>query len=724
MRFSSERALARRWQPVRLTMLLISVGWSLIPMVGCGPSQEDLMMRAARRSRPTNGSDEDEQPRKPVAAKPQAAKPAAAPAAKPDAPLGAQQEANPGPAPQQDSQPPSGIDQQETLASILQRRPSEPLDASDARQMAADNIEAIAAALLAYQADKGRFPNPNSTAAGGIPTLSWRVELLPYLGYEDLYKKFDFNMPWNREPNKSLLEFIPPQYTSPERWDTQTNYQLPVNDGFIASGNRIQSSRKVEDGLENTILLVEVNDKLAVHWTKPADYRRINKSMKDDFAFRGGGTFAVWANGWTVMLADGLTDKQFHNCFSIDSGDGQTAGMVHRDVPRKNLSEASLASLSTLENPDDNAGPDAPSDAAPVVEGGTTRPVPVAVARERTPVPIAADVSAAKKRLGQLFADKIKDATSDNKKAELAREMLDMAFKMESDPAGAFALQSAAMRMASEVGDANVLIDAIDQRVGMFEVDPYEENVSKIIEFGSTHDPESVDGDTLVQRAVRVIYAGIEDNDFIRASAVARISYRYTNQERRETIPRLLNRLKSLLAGAQREYDDSVNHLKAYREDPSDNEAAAAFGRFLCFIKGDWQNGLPLIAKGGSEILRELASRDLNGAKSISEKIGLADAWWELSERARSGPYRQGAIDRSVFWYSQVYGSLPESLDRMHVKSRLDEAEGIDATSPIAMCIQVADELGVDLTVSLAGVADVGQVSGGGLGGRDDRDRD
>ena len=212
-----------------------------------------------------------------------------------------------------------------------------------------------------------------------------------------------------------------------------------------------------------------------------------------------------------------------------------------------------------------------------------------------------------------------------------------------------------------------------------------------------------------MQRAVQVLYAAIDDDDFVRGSGVARIAYRFTGQTRQEVIPKLLNRLRSLLANAQREYDKSLEDLQAYRANPNDNEAAAKFGRFVCFVKGDWETGLPLMAKGGFEELRELANRDLNGAETTTDQIALGDAWWELADRAKTGVYRQGARDRSVFWYEQAFKALPESLDKLHVKSRLDEAKRADATSPIALTMKLADELGVDLGYGLAGIADVGQ---------------
>ena len=202
------------------------------------------------------------------------------------------------------------------------------------------------------------------------------------------------------------------------------------------------------------------------------------------------------------------------------------------------------------------------------------------------------------------------------------------------------------------------------------------------------------------------------------------MAYRYTGQERQEKIPKLLSRLRVLLGTANREYEVAVDELRAYRQDPSNVQAGTSFGMFLCMIKGDWQHGLPLLTQSGPVALQEVARLDIAGAKNDQERIAIGDAWWDLSEVARTGAYRQSARDRAVFWYEQAFGSLPDSLDRMHVKSRIDEAEGIDGTSPIALCVQIADELGVDLSYGLAAIADKGTPGAGvkASSGRDEYD--
>jgi hypothetical protein len=266
--------------------------------------------------------------------------------------------------------------------------------------------------------------------------------------------------------------------------------------------------------------------------------------------------------------------------------------------------------------------------------------------------------------------------------------------------------------MAIDGGGARQLLEAIDYRVGRFEVDAYDENMTQLIAFGAKNsavDLEKIDTSGFLERSVRVVYAAIVDNDFARASTLLRIANRYLDQPRDEDIPREVNRLRGQLSNAQRYYGKASEQLALYREDPDNAEAAGVVGRFLCFIKGDWEAGLPLLAKGGPETLRGLALADLEQPTDYYDMIALGDGWWNLSSQTKTGVFRQSARDRAVFWYEQVYAVIPESLDRMHVKARIDEAEEEHGGSPLELTRQLAKEVNVDLSVSLAAIADVGQ---------------
>ena len=69
--------------------------------------------------------------------------------------------------------------------------PATPLPVTERRKRTIDNLNRIAKAMEAYRNEKGRYPLNAIYTYDGQPLLSWRIELLPYLGYQALYDKFN-----------------------------------------------------------------------------------------------------------------------------------------------------------------------------------------------------------------------------------------------------------------------------------------------------------------------------------------------------------------------------------------------------------------------------------------------------------------------------------------------------------------------------------------------------
>ena len=82
--------------------------------------------------------------------------------------------------------------------------------------------------------------------------MSWRVALLPYLGYQKLYDQIQKGEPWNGLNNQKMLAMIPAVYQSPERYDEYTNYVVPYGSSTGFYGKKGKSVRRWEDGRENT----------------------------------------------------------------------------------------------------------------------------------------------------------------------------------------------------------------------------------------------------------------------------------------------------------------------------------------------------------------------------------------------------------------------------------------------------------------------------------------
>jgi hypothetical protein len=81
-------------------------------------------------------------------------------------------------------------------------------------------------------------------------------------------------------------------------------------------------------------------------------------------------------------------------------------------------------------------------------------------------------------------------------------------------------------------------------------------------------------------------------------------------------------------------------------------------GKYLCFSKGNWEQGLPMLAQCDNEKARSLALRDLKGAETAKEQLELGDAWWDICK------------SRAVYWYEQALPSL-SGLEKIAVEKKL-----------------------------------------------------
>lgn len=146
-------------------------------------------------------------------------------------------------------------------------------------------VKNIATALLAYHKDKGKFPPAATLSKEGKPLLSWRVQILPYLGHNLLYKQFKQNEPWDSEHNKKLIRRIPPSFreTQDDLNKGTTSFQAPVGlKTIFPPGGTGTNSIQITNELSNTILLLKVPEDKSAIWTKPEDWEiDFNLSAKD-----------------------------------------------------------------------------------------------------------------------------------------------------------------------------------------------------------------------------------------------------------------------------------------------------------------------------------------------------------------------------------------------------------------------------------------------------------
>ena len=187
-----------------------------------------------------------------------------------------------------------------------------------------NNLKQIGLAFHNYEAAHGQFPQ-DVIDTNGKAILSWRVQILPYLEQDKLWKKFDQTKPWDDAANKDWLEEMPDVFKRVGREPKDKGFTYfqgfssdnPVVGGspFFVKGAK-RSINTITDGTSNTLMVVEGAE--AVNWMKPGDLaydpKKLPKVGKD------GWMYAVFGDGHVRRMRISK-DEVLKALITIDGGE-------------------------------------------------------------------------------------------------------------------------------------------------------------------------------------------------------------------------------------------------------------------------------------------------------------------------------------------------------------------------------------------------------------------
>jgi prepilin-type processing-associated H-X9-DG protein len=173
-------------------------------------------------------------------------------------------------------------------------------------------LQRIGLAMHNYHDVYNCFPPAYIPDQSGKPMHSWRVLLLPYMGQDALYKRYNLDEPWDSPNNLALASMISAVYTCPDDWQSnptqtgyvsQTSYVMIVGPGTISDGPTATKLADIRDGATRTIMVVEVTNS-GIQWMEPRDL----KAEEISFGINDGtpnGIRTQHPEGANVLFCDG-----------------------------------------------------------------------------------------------------------------------------------------------------------------------------------------------------------------------------------------------------------------------------------------------------------------------------------------------------------------------------------------------------------------------------------
>lgn len=287
----------------------------------------------------------------------------------------------------------------------------------------------------------------------------------------------------------------------------------------------------------------------------------------------------------------------------------------------------------------------------------------------RIPVPDAAAQKEAEKLIRDVFKDDYAKKGIAERSA-LAKKLFQQGMETKDDATSRFVLFQEAAGLFAQAGDLEQAFKSIDQLKGGYRIDPTalkNETLLTISKSAKTPD----DFQALAKAYLKVSQDAADANDYAAAEkAVASAATQAKKAQNLVLINRTTARSKEI-ADLKARFEKLKKAREALTSNPDDPTANLAVGQYECFTKGNWDVGLPLLAKGSDASIQALAGRDLARPTEVAELVTLGDGWWDLGEK-ETGPSREILRRRAGLWYEKAGGKLT-GLSATKVQKRLHE---------------------------------------------------
>ncbi len=286
-------------------------------------------------------------------------------------------------------------------------------------------------------------------------------------------------------------------------------------------------------------------------------------------------------------------------------------------------------------------------------------------------VPTDPELKKAVASIKEIYSEKYKSSDAKARK-DLAAELAAEAMKKEHPAAVRYAFFSEALENSAYSGDVGRIIPLIKDIEKVFTVNRIElaeKNLASCDKY-----QKAISDPGALAAAYIDCYSWCMDADLYDDAAKnlnsASICAKKANSAELMNETRDLN--KDLLL-IRKDYALAAASFEKLKTVPDDPAANLAVGKFYCFSRNNWDKGVPMIAKGQDEKLKQLASVDMEDPEDAAEMTELADGWWNLSDDKDYRLMQNNLRERACYWYERILPLLA-SLDKIKIEKKIELA--------------------------------------------------
>lgn len=309
---------------------------------------------------------------------------------------------------------------------------------------------------------------------------------------------------------------------------------------------------------------------------------------------------------------------------------------------------------------------------------------------KRNPIPTEEQQSQATQLItGELFKEDIAKAGKKDPiaNAHLAGLFLREAKATNDDPAGRYVLLEMARTYAELGVEVTIALEAIDDMASHYRLSPrlvFEKKVAVLVH--ASKGPRFADAtinEKAFQNIIRAVYqlfpVAVVEDEYPLAQQLMQAAENAARKLR--DVPQLNGILKDheKINEEEKKYARWKPFADALSKNPADAQANFALGVYQALLRGNWERGLPLLARSDHVSLKNAAELDLANPGDARKQLALADMWFDLAQKNTvqklvddkefaAGP-RVVMLLHAYQWYQDALSSLT-GKDRDHAEKR------------------------------------------------------
>ncbi len=318
----------------------------------------------------------------------------------------------------------------------------------------------------------------------------------------------------------------------------------------------------------------------------------------------------------------------------------------------------------------------------PVIE--TPVEIPPVISTRRV-VPDHAAQANSRKLMKEVFADQLKDTTPAGRR-KLFNVLLNEAQKVASEnPTDRFVLLIGAIEAAKDASELRLCFKAADELSSAYDIDSLAIRADAATKLpvraysivAPLNSPAHAAGNAIAAENVR---AGLEIVDQLSAAedftTAAKLTPVLQQGAAADPALRAVTQKEAMeiesARGARQHFDQDSEKLKSSPEDPAVN---LSVGSYLCFRKGDWDAGLPMLAKSSDPAMSKLALAEAAKPSATDALVQLGDGWWEVGEK-NHGSVADACHAHAAEIYSNVVLDA-SGLTKVKLEKRIAQAKPV-----------------------------------------------